>query len=188
MSQGGFVTLVGFVAREPSLRTTKDGKHVADVRIGATTRMIDKQTGEWVDGDTSYFTVTCWRRLADHAKASLHKGDPVLVKGRFRTSSYEDKTGRLRTEVDIVADTVGHDLNRGIANFMWAERPRADAADDQAADGPQDTAEGSPGGGALVDEEAIERFGRELDEGLGEAGLEAHAFAPDEADSVAAPF
>jgi single-strand DNA-binding protein len=168
MSQGGFVTVVGFVAKEPSLRMTKDGTHVADVRIGATTRMIDRQTGEWRDGDTSYFTVTCWRRLADHAKSSLHKGDPVLVKGRFRTKSYEDKTGRLRTEVDIVADTVGHDLNRGIANFMW-DRSRADAADDQAGAGPEDTAEGSPDGGALVDEEAIEQFGRELDEDLGEA-------------------
>jgi single-strand DNA-binding protein len=168
MSQGGFVTLVGFVAKEPSLRTTKDGTHVADVRIGATTRILDRQTGEWTDRDTSYFTVTCWRRLADHAKASLHKGDPVLVKGRFRTNSYEDKTGRLRTEVDIVADTVGHDLSRGITNYIWADRSRASAADDQAAAGPEDTAEGSPSGGALVDEEAIERFGRELGEDLGE--------------------
>src|SRR5260370_37936855 len=32
MSQGGYVTLGGFVAREPSLRQTKDGKNVTDVR------------------------------------------------------------------------------------------------------------------------------------------------------------
>jgi single-strand DNA-binding protein len=187
MSQGGFVTLVGFVAREPNLRQTKDGRHVADVRVGATTRMVDKLTGEWVDGDTSYYTVTCWRRLADHAKASLRKGDPVVVKGRFRTSSYEDKTGRLRTEVEIVADTVGHDLNRGIANYIRAERPRPDTVGDRAADGPQDASEGSPGGD-LIDEEAIERFGRELEEGLNEAELGAHALGPDEAADAAAPF
>ena len=136
MSQGGFVTLVGFVAMEPSLRVTKDGHHVADVRVGTATRMLDKQTGEWVDGDTSFYTVTCWRKLADHAKASLRKGDPVLVKGRFRTSSYEDKTGRLRTEVEIVADTVGHDLSRGIANYIRPERARQNATDDPAASGP----------------------------------------------------
>ena len=64
MSQGGFVTLVGFVAMEPSLRVTKDGHHVADVRVGTASRMLDKQTGEWVDGETSFYTVTCWRRLA----------------------------------------------------------------------------------------------------------------------------
>jgi single-strand DNA-binding protein len=177
MSQGGFVTLVGFVAREPSLRETKDGHHVADVRIGTTTRILNKQTGEWVDADTSFYTVTCWRRLADHAKASLRKGDPVLVKGRFRTSSYEDKTGRLHTEVEIVADTVGHDLSRGIANYIRAERPRQNEAADPAADGRQ--------GGDPIDEAAIERFGRELDEGLSPAEFAAHALEPDDA---AAPF
>ena len=177
MSQGGFVTLVGFVAMEPSLRVTKDGLHVADVRVGTASRMLDKQTGEWVDGETSFYTVSCWRRLADHAKASLRKGDPVLVKGRFRTSSYEDKTGRLRTEVEIVADTVGHDLNRGIANFIRPERPRQDAAADPAI--------GGPAGSDLVDEEAIERFGRELDESLPGAEFAAHALEPDDA---AAPF
>ncbi|MGH3256867.1 MAG: single-stranded DNA-binding protein [Streptosporangiaceae bacterium] len=177
MSQGGFVTLVGFVAIEPSLRTTKDGHHVADVRVGTASRMLDKQTGEWVDGETSFYTVTCWRRLADHAKASLRKGDPVLVKGRFRTSSYEDKTGRLRTEVEIVADTVGHDLSRGIANYIRPERPRQDAAGDPATSG--------PAGSDSIDEEAIERFGREMDEALPGAEFAASALGPDDA---AAPF
>jgi len=180
MSQGGFVTLVGYVAAEPRLRETKDGHHVADVRVGTTTRMLDKQTGEWVETDTSYYTVTCWRRLADHAKASLRKGDPVLVKGRFRTTSYEDKTGRLRTEVAIVADTVRHDLSRGIANYIRPERPRQDVADDPAAEGPQ--------GGDPIDEAAIEQFGRELDEGLGGAEFAAHALGQDEAADAAAPF
>jgi len=147
------------------------------VRVGTASRMLDKQTGEWVDGETSFYTVTCWRRLADHAKASLRKGDPVLVKGRFRTSSYEDKTGRLRTEVEIVADTVGHDLNRGIANYIRPERPRQNAADDPAA--------GGPAGGDPIDEEAIERFGRELDESLSGAEFAAHSLGPDD---DAAPF
>jgi len=131
MSQGGYVTLIGFVAREPSLRTTKDDKPVADVRVGATNRYFDKTRGEWTDGDTSYYTVTCWRRLANHVRASLRKGDPVMVKGRFRTHTYEDKQGRIRTEVEITADTIGHDLSRGIANYLRPpERQRTAEEDD----------------------------------------------------------
>ena len=125
-------------------------------------------TGEWRDGDTSYYTVNCWRRLGDHAKASLHKGEPVVVKGRFHTRSYEDKTGRLRTEVEITADTVGHDLSRGISNYMRTRTP-ADAAGDQAASTAQ--AEGSSEhvpASDILDEEAIKQFERELDAGLGE--------------------
>jgi single-strand DNA-binding protein len=169
MSQGGYVTLVGFVAREPNLRETKDGRHVTDVRVGTTSRVKDVATGEWRDGETSYYNVSCWRRLADHVKASLRKGDPVMIKGRFKTRSYEDKTGRLRTEVEITADAVGHDLTRGVANYLRPQRPAAaesaeaaeavDAAAAEEADA-ADLGEGPD----LIDEEAIERFGRELEE------------------------
>jgi len=128
MSQGGYVTLVGFVAREPMLRNTKDGTSVADVRIGTTARYLDRELDLWRDGETSYYSVNCWRRLADNVRASLRKGDPVIVKGKFRTRSYTDKEGTVKTEAEIVADTIGHDLSRGIANFIRPPRPRADAA------------------------------------------------------------
>jgi single-strand DNA-binding protein len=183
MSQGGYVTLVGFVAREPRIRQVTEGRFVADLRVGATTRKIDQQTGEWVDGDTSYYTVNCWRRLAGHVKASLRKGDPVVVKGKFRTHSYEDKDGRLHTEVEIVADTVGHDLTRGIANYMRPERPQVDTAAEPAADGPAGMAEDRD----IIDEEAIEQFGRELDEGLDDGELAAQALDEGETASAAPP-
>ncbi len=132
MSQGGYVTLIGFVAREPSLRTTKDGRQVADVRVGATTRIYDRAEDEWRDGETCYYTVNCWRRLAGHVRASLRKGDPVMVKGRFRTHTYQDKQNRIRTEVEIVADTIGHDLSRGIANYIRPGRTHTESSDDMA--------------------------------------------------------
>ena len=182
MSQGAYVTLVGFVAGDPILRKTKDGTTVTDVRVGATTRVLDRSTGEWRDSDTSYFTVNCWRRLGEHAKASLHKGDPVVVKGRFHTRSYEDKTGRLRTEVEIAAETVGHDLSRGISNYMRTRTP-ADAAGDQAAGAAQavGSSEHVPASD-IIDEEALQQFERELDAGLSEDELAAQARDQDDED------
>ena len=179
MSQGGYVTLVGFVAKEPRLRLVKDGRHVTEVRVGTTTRVLDRTSNEWRYGDTSYYTVNCWRRLADHVNASLHKGDPVMVKGRFKTRSYEDKAGRLRTEVEIVADTVGHDLNRGVANYLRQHRQRPDeTADRSLNDGASSAvnAETGESGEAaedidILDDEAIEQFGRELDAGLDDEEL-----------------
>ena len=178
MSQGGYVTLVGYVAREPNIRQTKHGL-VADMRVGTTPRFLDRTTGAWRDGETSYYTVDCWRRLAGHVKASLRKGDPVLVKGKFRTNSYTDKTGVVRTEIRITADTVGHDLSRGIANYMRLERPPAQAGPDPAAEDPAaglDAADGSADSD-MIDEEAIERFGRELDD-LDDAELSADLSDP----------
>jgi single-strand DNA-binding protein len=128
MSQGGYVTLVGFVAREPNLRNTKDNISVADMRIGTTARYLDRANDLWRDGETNYYSVTCWRRLADNVRASLHKGDPVIVKGKFRTRTYTDREGTVKTEAEIVADTVGHDLSRGTANFLRPQRVRSEAA------------------------------------------------------------
>jgi single-strand DNA-binding protein len=176
MSQGAFVTLVGYVAQEPNIRTTKTGKTVTDLRVGITPRYRDQATGEWHDGQSSYFTVSCWDRLANHVRASMHKGEPVLVRGKFKTSTYEDRDGRPRTETRITADTVGHDLSRGVANYI-RHRPGQAAAN---AGIPGDQAPGSPDQGEghslaegqnltggpedMIDEEAIERFGRNLDD------------------------
>jgi single-strand DNA-binding protein len=178
MSQGGYVTLVGFVAQDPRQRETKTGSRVTDLRVGATTRVQDRVTLQWRDGDTSYYNVSCWRRLGDHVRASLRKGDPIVIKGRFKSRTFEDKTtGQPRTVIDIVADTVGHDLNRGIANYMRPHQPPVNAEGDPAASGAQDTADDQD----MVDEEAIEQFGRELDEDLNEAGLAARALGEDDA-------
>jgi single-strand DNA-binding protein len=131
MSQGGQVALVGFVVKEPSLRLVQgDTLPVVDLRIGVGERKIDKETGEWRDGDTSYYTVTCWRGLASNAVASLRKGQPVVVKGKFRSNNYTDKEGRPRYEVVIEAETVGHDLNRGISYFTKNTRPHTARTDD----------------------------------------------------------
>ena len=180
MSQGGYVTLVGFVAQDPSIRTTATGKLLTKVRVGTTPRYRDSATGQWRDAETSYYNVSCWSRLADHVRASLHKGDPVIVKGRFRTSSFEDKNGQLRTSIEITADTVGHDLSRGPANYMRPRPSRVNIDDDRAAGESAgeftehpDLPEGPDG---MIDEDAIERFGRDLDE----ADLAGRALAEDE--------
>ena len=182
MSQGAFVTLVGYVAQEPSIRTTKTGKVVTELRVGIAPRYRDRATGEWRDAESSYFSVSCWERLGEHVRASMHKGEPVLVRGRFRTGTYEDKDGRPRTETRITADVVGHDLSRGVANYIRqrSKQPAdADAAGGQApgspypADGPAFGPADGPDG--MIDEEAIERFGRDLDE----ADLAARALTED---------
>lgn len=186
MSQGGYVTLVGFVAQDPILRPTKNGVLVTDLRVGATPRVQDRVTNEWRDGITSYYDVTCWRRLGEHVRASLHKGDPVMIKGKFRSRTFTDKNGVTRTVIDIVADTVGHDMNRGVANYLRQHRPAA-ADGDPAAETPQDMTDDREMSEDrdMIDDEAIEQFGRELD-GLGGAEVATQALEEDEtADATA---
>jgi single-strand DNA-binding protein len=184
MSQGGYVTLVGFVAQDPNIRTTQTGKLLTKVRVGTTPRYRDSSTGQWCDAETSYYNVSCWSRLAEHVRASLHKGDPVIVKGKFRTSTYEDKNGQLRTSIEITADTVGHDLSRGPANYMRPRLQRENTEDVQADEESAENPENPETADGMLDEDAIERFGRDLED----ADLAARALDEDEtADTTEAP-
>jgi single-strand DNA-binding protein len=211
MSQGGYVTIVGFVAREPILRNVKDDIRVADVRVGTTARYLDRETDLWREGETCYYTVNCWRRLGDNVRASLRKGDPVVVKGKFRTRTYTDREGKVRTEVEIVADTIGHDLSRGIANFIRPAKPRQDAAGLDAgelaragydsgpdgADGPDDPGEepmpggvtpvpSDPGSGEQRSiEETVDSFKQDMDN---EDAVAREMDGAEEANEPALPF
>ena len=87
------VFLAGYVAREPRFRFTTRGISSVSLRVACTPRWVDRETGEWTDGETSFVTVLCWRTLADNVAKCLHKGEPVLVKGRL-TSGRTRRTGR----------------------------------------------------------------------------------------------
>lgn len=179
MNQGGYVTLMGFVATEPRLHVVKNGP-VAHMRIGSTARKLDRDTGEWRDGDTSFYSVTAWRSLASNAATCLHKGQPVIVAGKLRTKRYEDRSGRAREELEVDADAIGLDLKRGVAHFMRTPRPAMDAAamaqgeairaglgEDGIPDGPE-APDGDAGTG-MFDDRAIAELEHELDASATEA-------------------
>jgi single-strand DNA-binding protein len=119
------VFLAGYVAREPRFRFTTRGISSVTLRVACTPRWVDRETGEWTDGETSFVTVLCWRALADNVAKCLHKGEPVLVKGRLHVRPYE-KDGVSRLAVEIEATSVGHDLARGVASFQRPRRPAAE--------------------------------------------------------------
>jgi single-strand DNA-binding protein len=118
MYNGATVTLGGYVAREPILTMVNNTIPKAIVRVAWNWRYLDRVTGEWRDGKTSFANVNCWRKLAGNVAISLRKGQPVVVTGRLLVREYEDKEGRRRTVVDIEADAIGPDLTRGVSHFM----------------------------------------------------------------------
>ncbi len=118
MSQVGYVTLTGYVTAEPKMwLTERTQTPVASVRVGSTPRRVDRATGEWQDGETSYYTVKCWRRLAENVHGSLRKGDMIIVRGKISTRTWVDDQQRTRTEMQVEADSVGHDLSFGWSRF-----------------------------------------------------------------------
>jgi single-strand DNA-binding protein len=116
------MTIVGNLVDEPRLRLTKNGHSVASFRVASTSRRFDREQSKWVDNATLFVTVTCWRALAENVVHSLHKGQPVVVSGRYYMREYmvEEAT---RAAYELEANAVGHDLTRGTADFRKTSRP-----------------------------------------------------------------
>ena len=125
-----FITLIGNIASEIRSINTDRGTAITSFRFAQTPRRIDRQTGRWGDGPTSFFGVTCWRGLAEHVAASLHKGDPVVLFGRLRIRDWKNPDGRSGRDAEIDAISIGHDLSRGTSRFTRVTRERADQADE----------------------------------------------------------
>ena len=135
MFNDALVVVTGYVATEPSYRTLADGVPVLSMRVGWTRRRRDSATGEWSDGNTSFVTVTCWRKLAENLSKCLRKGDPVVLRGRLDVRTYVTKDGERRIAVDVDAASLGHDLNRGVANFQRTLPSAGRTAEEAAAAG-----------------------------------------------------
>ena len=126
------IDLAGFVASEPSFKRLPTGTSTAKLRVAYTERRLNRETGEWGDGPTSFVTVLCWRTLADNVAVCLRKGEPVLVRGRLRVREYEGKDGSRGTETEVDASSIGHDLSRGVAHFSRTRRAPGETAAENA--------------------------------------------------------
>ncbi len=181
MANEAQVSLTGYVATQPSFWTTTSGATKVSMRVAWTPRHIDRTTGEWTDGFTSYVTVICWRKLADNVALCIRKGDPVVVKGRLSVRPYE-KDGTTRIVVEVDASSIGHDMSKGAAHFQRTKRaPGETAADQMAADqaGP-DRPAGGFGTSSLPGDDGFRR-GDGADSGS--SGI-ADGSAPDGASAV----
>lgn len=123
------LTVRGFAATKPDLRTLPDGTPVSSFRLASTPRRFDAESGSWVDvGPTNWYTVTCFRKLAANAASSLKVGDAVLVQGRLRLRPWTTKDGIERLTVEIDASSLGPDLALGTATYKRSGGHGADAS------------------------------------------------------------
>jgi len=119
------VTVCGNVALEPRHIIKENGLRITSFRVASTARRFDPEQKRWMDGETTWLGVSCFRALAVNVAASVHKGDRVIVSGRLRTRRWE-KEERSGVSADLEAMAVGHDLAWGTSTF--SRTPRAERA------------------------------------------------------------
>jgi len=111
------ITVVGNLVDDPELRFTPSGAAVARFRVASTPRTFDRQTNEWKDGESLFLTCSVWRQAAENVAESLQRGTRVIVQGRLKQRSYEDREGVKRTVYELDVDEVGASLRNATAKI-----------------------------------------------------------------------
>lgn len=93
------VILMGRLTRDPEQRTTTTGKTIASFSIA-----VDRGGQE---DAADFFNVTAWEKLGELVMQYLAKGRRVLVQGRLRQDTWDDKeTGKKQSRIEVVATDV----------------------------------------------------------------------------------
>ena len=133
------ITVVGNIVADPELRFTPSGAAVSNFRIASTPRHFNKNTNGWEDGEGLFLTCNVWRQAAENAAASLAKGMRVIVQGRLKARTFQNREGEKRTVFEIDVDEVGPSLTFATATVNRADRnTQPNQSQQQAA--PQNTA------------------------------------------------
>jgi len=120
------MTVSGNLVSDVDFRVTTRGDGLARFRVASTIKRYDRASGQWLDGDTTYWNVTAWRRAAENASKSLAKGHPVVVHGKVRQRTVDREvpgapgTAMAVTFTDLEAVSFGLDLTRCRAQYQRA--------------------------------------------------------------------
>ncbi len=109
------VIIAGNLTRDPELRYTPKGTAVARFTL-AVNRVWRTETGETKE-EVSFIDVDAFGRQAENIGKYMKKGRPLLVEGRLKQDSWEDKTTQQkRSKLMVVLESFSFiDSNRGDA-------------------------------------------------------------------------
>ncbi len=93
------VILMGRLTRDPEQRTTTGGKLIVSFSVA-----VDR-AGQ--DDTADFFNITAWEKLGELVAKYLNKGSRVLIQGRLRQDTWDDKeTGKKQSRIEVTASDV----------------------------------------------------------------------------------
>jgi single-strand DNA-binding protein len=133
MSSLNKVTLIGNLGKDPEIRTTGDGKEIANFSIATSETWKDKTTGEKKD-KTEWHRIVCFNEgLTRVIKSYVKKGSKIYVEGQLQTKKWTNQEGQevYTTEVIlqnynsslILLDSKGNNAPQGANSASVVNKP-----------------------------------------------------------------
>ena len=129
------VILLGNLVRDPETRYTPKGTAITQIGLAVNRKWKD-ESGQ-AHEEVSFIDRESFGRIAETISQYCKKGRPLLVEGRLKQDSWDDKqTGQKRTKLKVVIETfqfIGDSRNgdsKPADRQKLAEAPQADAPSD----------------------------------------------------------
>ena len=95
------ITIHGRLTQDVELKQTQSGVSVCNFTVA-----VDRSYQKGEDKITDFFTVVCWRGLADMVLKYFGKGKEIIVSGEMQSRKWQDNDGNNRVAWEIQANTV----------------------------------------------------------------------------------
>lgn len=104
------VTLIGNLGRDPEIRTTNDGKEIANFSIATSESWKDKMTGERKD-KTEWHRVVCFSEgLVRVIKNYVKKGTKLYIEGQLQTRKWVDNDNQEKYTTEVILQNFNSNL------------------------------------------------------------------------------
>lgn len=100
------VILAGNLTRDPELRYTPKGLAIAQFGLAINRAWRDQETNELKE-EVTFVDVDAFGRTAENIGQYMKKGSPILIEGRLKLDTWDDKqTQQKRSRLKVVAEVV----------------------------------------------------------------------------------
>jgi len=96
------VFVLGRLTADPQLRSTSTGQQVGSFSVATNRVWFDKNGAK--QEETDYHNIVVWGRQAEVASQFLIKGSLVLIEGRIRTRTWQNKEGQNQKTTEIICE------------------------------------------------------------------------------------
>jgi len=146
------VILAGNLTRDPELRYTPKGSAVAKIGL-AVNRTWKTESGETKE-EVSFIDIEAWGRQAEVIAQYMRKGRPLLVEGRLKLDTWEDKnTHQKQSKLKVVLEGFSFIDSKGAeGSAPPSEAPRRSAPAPAPAAKPPEASEGGEAPSAEEDD------------------------------------
>lgn len=97
------VSLIGNLGKDPEIKTTTSGQHVANFSIATTD--VHVKDGQKVE-NTEWHRIVAWGKIAELCGKFLKKGSSVYLQGKLQTRKWTNKEGKDQYTTEIIAQGI----------------------------------------------------------------------------------